>query len=677
MLLEAQATARLSHPNVVAVHDVGLYGDGIYMAMELIDGPTLDNWLAEDVDRAWTDVVEVLRAAAEGLAAAHAAGLVHRDFKPQNVMIGRDGRVRVLDFGLVHRVHDVPDSFEITADGSEPGTSDTASLVLDAPRTRADSLVGTPAYMAPEQFEAGPVDARTDQFAFCVVAFVALFGMRPYAGDTIPELRAAVRKGRLQTPPQGTGVPARVRRALVRGLSPDPARRFPDMAHLLRELRDVRPRWQTWGLTAAGLAAVVGLGVGVSIARTPAAAPGHPCAASGGALDEVWNDDRRRQIEAQFSSLQLGFADVTLAEVERRIDEYAGGWVAQHQDACEATHVRHEQSSDLLDRRTACLQRRKAALAALLSVLEDADESVAENAIAASASLPMLAPCEDLERLLAAPEIEHTPDPELQQLLARSRAERQAARHGRALVLAEEAVARLGTSGAPAGRVEAWIELGHAQNSLGKHKEARSSFRKAFFEAHREGLDLLAARSAIGLIELEGVGDREDPGASDWVELAEVAATRAGRSAELEMELESALASALGFVGRCDEGLLHAQRFLDLSLRRHGEDHPVTADAYQSLSSLQSRLGRHEEAIANARRALDVTRDAFGSPHPEVVHAERRVGDACGPPPRSTNRGACPGSAISKATMRPVSATFAPPPAPCTTCYWPMAAPRR
>ena len=201
---EAQAMAQLAHPNVVAVYEVGRAAAQLFITMELVDGTTLKTWLAEP--RGWREVVAMFVAAGRGLEAAHRAGLVHRDFKPENVLIGRDGRPRVSDFGLAAR--------ELAA--ADP----------------ALAPAGTPLYMAPEQWSGGAVDARSDQFSFCAALWRAVWGEGPFAGNRTEALRAAVLAGELRTPTR-RGVPRWLGRALVRGLALDPGARWPGLGELL------------------------------------------------------------------------------------------------------------------------------------------------------------------------------------------------------------------------------------------------------------------------------------------------------------------------------------------------------------------------------------------------------------------------------------------------------------
>ncbi len=224
---EAQAMARLAHPNVIAVHDIGSFGDQLFIAMEYVDGGTLRSWL-RSTPRSWEAVAEVLAAAGRGLAAAHAAGVVHRDFKPDNVLVGTDGRVRVTDFGLARLLTTA------AADAAGEDRPDAGGLTTWL--SRSGTLVGTPAYMAPEQFRGEPADERSDVFSFCATAWEALYGERPFPGRDLAELSAAVCAGVLPPRPEQPELPDRMHDAIARGLHPEPDRRWPSMTALVAEL---------------------------------------------------------------------------------------------------------------------------------------------------------------------------------------------------------------------------------------------------------------------------------------------------------------------------------------------------------------------------------------------------------------------------------------------------------
>ena len=263
MAREARAMARLRHPHVVSVHEVGTDDRGVYIVMEYVAGRTLRGWLARDPEPSWQEIVAMYVLAGRGLAAAHDAGLVHRDFKPDNVLVGDDGRVLVGDFGIANVY------------GAEPVAA-VSSGEPTAPRlTRAGSIMGTPPYMSPEQHAGGAVDARTDQFAFCAALYEALYGVRPFAGETNTEIAERALRGELTPPVRDRGAPARVRAAILRGLTGNPDGRFPAMSALLAALTAERktPVWRLAIAAALAFAIAAALWLGL---RPPQHAPPPP-----------------------------------------------------------------------------------------------------------------------------------------------------------------------------------------------------------------------------------------------------------------------------------------------------------------------------------------------------------------------------------------------------------------
>ena len=239
---EAQAMAKISHPNVVAVFDVGTFGDQVFIAMERVHGGNLRAWIGKQDSIG--AIVDTFLAAGRGLVAAHDAGVVHRDFKPDNVLVGDDGRIRVTDFGLaLDETTERLSSPELSASGTMP-------------------IAGTPAYMAPEQHAGANLDSRTDQFSFCVALYEALYGRRPFTGSTRTELAAAVSEGKIASPPVGSRVPRSLHAILARGMSRMPGDRYPTMTELLRALgrdRGRRPRQLALLAAVLMLAVLVGL----------------------------------------------------------------------------------------------------------------------------------------------------------------------------------------------------------------------------------------------------------------------------------------------------------------------------------------------------------------------------------------------------------------------------------
>jgi predicted Ser/Thr protein kinase len=248
---EAQAMARLSHPNVVNVYDVGTHEEHVFLAMEHVDGVTLSDWLV--TPRTTREILDVFLQAGTGLAAAHAAGLVHRDFKPSNVLVEGEGRARVTDFGLARTAS----SSDVAKLKSDPTIKSMEMTEL----TRTGTVMGTPAYMSPEQIFGEQTDLRTDQFSFCVALYEALFAVRPFRGSDLATIGTEITSGRVQPPANARSTTARLRRAILRGLDTLPDRRFHSMEALCDELRAARkPAW----IPVAGFVALALVAAGVT-----------------------------------------------------------------------------------------------------------------------------------------------------------------------------------------------------------------------------------------------------------------------------------------------------------------------------------------------------------------------------------------------------------------------------
>jgi serine/threonine-protein kinase len=236
LLREAQALAQLTHPNVIAIHDVGTFGEQVFIAMEYVEGCTLADWLSAE-KRTWPEIVSIFVQAGNGLAAAHAKGIVHRDFKPDNLWVGEDGRARVLDFGLARSIWTGDEEKLQTVDATHEESQLSPRLaMLRASLTETGKLLGTPAYMAPEQLSGKVGDARSDQFSYCVALYQALYGELPFRGESIDALLHQVEQGTIEEVPKSRGVPSWLRRVVLRGLSANPADRYESMDGLLQEL---------------------------------------------------------------------------------------------------------------------------------------------------------------------------------------------------------------------------------------------------------------------------------------------------------------------------------------------------------------------------------------------------------------------------------------------------------
>ena len=433
-LREAQAIARLSHPNVVVAYDVGTFEDKVFIAMEFVEGNTVTFWL-EQQPRTWQEILRVYIAAGRGLIAAHEKGLVHRDFKPDNVMVGRDGQVRVMDFGLARQITDkigvkprprvvradmeigsgtLPlDQGTLVLNGPGGGSSDTGDIqssvsgLFDARLTRTGAMMGTPAYMAPEQFFGKETDARTDQFSYCVALYEALYGERPFPGKKLTELTANVVQGTIRDAPPGTKVPFWVRRILLRGLRSAPPERYPSMAELLDALgKDPRAIWRKLAIGAAVALLPVAVGFGV---WHKAADQRALCIGGGEKLAGIWDlhppdqpdGPRQSQIHAAFLRTGKSYAADVYETVTRALTGYAQNWANMYQQTCEATSIRHEQSEDVRDLRMSCLQERLDGFHALTDVFAGATGEVVENAVSATNALATLDRCADVPTLRA------------------------------------------------------------------------------------------------------------------------------------------------------------------------------------------------------------------------------------------------------------------------------------
>ena len=295
LLLEARAMARLTHPNVVVVHEVGNAHGRDYVAMELIDGDSVSDWLRA-AKRDPEAILSAFLAAGRGLAAAHAANLVHRDFKPHNILRGHDGRVVVTDFGLARGLDTLPaikpDAFETTIDAANAANAANTPSSLSG-LTLTGSVLGTPAYMAPEQWNAQTIGPAADQFAFCVALWEALVGERPYRGDTVEQLKAAVERGPESL--DASRLPRQLRKAVLRGLDPDPDKRWPSMNALLARLaRKQRSRLAI--VLVAGGAALAAVGIAVSVTRSNGNVAPPLCPPAARDVATVWSPSVRQRL---------------------------------------------------------------------------------------------------------------------------------------------------------------------------------------------------------------------------------------------------------------------------------------------------------------------------------------------------------------------------------------------
>ncbi|MGH1343360.1 MAG: protein kinase domain-containing protein [Nannocystales bacterium] len=386
---EARAAAALGHPNVVTVYDVGHQGDDVFLAMEFVEGETLTQWMKREHD--WREIAALFVQIARGLNAAHEADLVHRDFKPDNVLMGADGRPRVADFGLARPTEgwSVRDAAKMLDDGSSSSSRALALRSSDAMASTGE-VCGTPAYMAPEQFVGVDVTGASDQFGFCASLYEALFGHRPFKGDSVTELAVAVIENDRQPLPSKHGVPKAVVQTVLQGLTPEADQRHASMGQLADRL-EAALRAQTRNRVLAGGALLAVLGVGFG-AQAAVALDEQPCEAAHTDIDSVWSDARRDEVERSLADAALPSGPAA------RLDAFAAEWTEQRVESCEATRVSGEQSDQVLQLRTACLDRMRARLDAAADALTHAPS--ADTLDALDGALPTLARCDQVAELM-------------------------------------------------------------------------------------------------------------------------------------------------------------------------------------------------------------------------------------------------------------------------------------
>ena len=602
LLREAQAMARLSHPNVVAVHDVGVVGSRLFIAMELIDGSDLRRWLAEQ-RRPWQAIVEVFVAAGAGLAAAHDAGIIHRDFKPDNVLIARNGRVLVGDFGLAAASSAVPPREDRTL---KSWLGEAGSLTVPG------ALMGTPAYMAPEQMDNGEITPAVDIFAFCVALHEAIHGQRPFRGDTVANLFLAIHS---EEPTMSAArVPRALTRALRRGLAAEPGKRQPSMHALLAELRPlVASRRRLW----LGAAALVAVTAGVSAALWSASADATLCRGGEAAVAERWSPARREALERAFAGSEVVHAANTWKLVVARIDEVTAAWSAARVDACEDTHVRGEQSTEALDRRMVCLDRQLGDLDRLLNFLAEPDPKVIDNAIALVRELPAPTKCDAAAALTAAEATLATPElARLDETITHARLLYRVGKYAQAIEALQPAIARLEELAAPALLVRALTaraQVGYVDS----RKEAQAWVTAALEATMRAGDDARFAEIAANQL---GIVGADAPARELWMRLGAAAIERHGGDDSLRAKLLTNYGNALRNDDRLDEA--EAAHREALELRRRDPDAPtLVADALLNVSAVLSVQERLDEAVPLAHEAIGIWTRELGPQHPHMVTA--------------------------------------------------------
>ncbi|MBJ6761685.1 tetratricopeptide repeat protein [Myxococcaceae bacterium JPH2] len=607
LLREAQATARIDHPNVIAIHDVGRIDDMVFLAMDLVEGTTLGARMRQGL-LPWREALELFIQAGRGLSAAHEAGLVHRDFKPDNVLIGPYGRVRITDFGLARLVTSAEEAVAQSPGLPSPTAQGEAI-------TQTGTLLGTPGYMSPEQARGESPDARSDQFSFCVALYEALYGKRPCVA---PGPATARNPRPLSREPS---IPGWLHRAVMKGLSPEPSARHSSMCALIQALEQT-PR-RHWRKLAVALAVATPLvAVGAVRHLLP---PRDPCGGAEVAFAGTWDAPQHLAVKTALTHSPLPIGGAAWSEVERALDAYATRWRGAHRQACEATRVQGRQTEGMFERHLLCLDQRKKDVAALVEVLSAADDSAVRNAVRAVHGLEDVARCADLQSLTSPrpPPTDAESQRKMEELrrdLGRMRARFEAGQPMPALELANAVLPHIDGLGYPPLEAEALLGVAEAQGRATQDRDAVQTLHRAIQVAEAARLDRQAAEGWVQLVRLTSFLDAKDADPSNQLpQHAAAAIQRLGGDAQLEAMLAANTGSLLFAQGKLPESLAQSLHAVELARKAFPPGDRRTGTALLGAGQMMARAGRHAEAIPLLREAEALYTAAMGSEHPNVA----------------------------------------------------------
>jgi serine/threonine protein kinase len=636
LLREAQAMARLSHPNVVQIYEIEKLEDRMCVVMEFVDGVTMRDWMTEQ-RRSRSEILEVFIAAGRGLAAAHEKALIHRDFKPDNVMISQAGRVKVMDFGLARGEEEAPEMRPSLDERPENELRRASALTTDL--TADGAVIGTPAYMAPEQIEGRKTDPRTDQFSFCVTLWEALYERRPFSASSLSEMSDVVSAGKFDAP-ERSKVPSWLRRVLRRGLAPEPADRWPSMDALLDALaRDPTRRRRAWTASVVGLSL---LAVGVVLLGTRDdsdandTSSGHisSCELAGREIEDNWNADVHRTLAAAFEATELSYAPAAWARASEWMNAYASEWSRLRSQTClEARNNGLEQSNEALEI-AACLDERRASFAALADAWADADAMTVTRALTAAASLPPASWCtnERQRGLRVRPPTDIQDDViALRAELARAAALRLAGKFEAGRELAGTVRAHAKTLAWRPLEAEAELTVGRLEDDLGDYEAAQASLQRAYLAAIAGGHDLLALEAVTTLTLVVGDKLAQLEAGLRWGQLGSMFIERLALDGSIqEVELLYAIGLIRDRMGNYSEALRSLERALELATAQLGPEHPEVARQLNGLGGVYWSKHDWERALATQVRALEIAQGAFGAEHPEVARSLTNKGSVLG-----------------------------------------------
>jgi tetratricopeptide (TPR) repeat protein len=607
---EAQAMARVRHPNVVAIYELGWTDDHGFCAMELVDGATLRAHL--ETKRPWREVLDLAVAVGRGLSAAHGTGVIHRDIKPENILIARDGRTLVSDFGLAK-----------LAGPDDPAAEDSLPAVPIDPNgpsgthlTTKGVLIGTPAYMAPEQLVGDPASMLSDQFSFCVVVYEALFGARPFQAATVGALRESIRKG-LVKGLKLRAVPTRVLEVLERGLAADPARRWPSMDALLSALERAMRRRRWWLAAAVPALAAVAATVYIAV-RNDGPTEAEARAAAEHRIEAAWNPSIAHKLADAFVAVDATNGPARAAALTAAFDRYRDDWLAHRLDAWRATHVRGEQTLGLLERRLACFDHLADAMGQMATLLLAPAAKEVQRAPDFVTKLEPIANCDNAQRFAAQSIAPTSPkgraaDAELNQI----KALQLLGRNDEALRRAQAALADPQTMADPMLHARARYNVGDALNNAGHYGEAESVLRLAVQEAAAAHDHYLVATVWIKLVEVVSFERPKDAIALEPV--AQAAVALAGNDPLQLAELALALGLAEVDPKAAHDHLVEAR---DRWISIYGPDHQNVAETEATLGVVLDQMGEYDEALKYLDHARQIVLSKLGDKDPMLASIE-------------------------------------------------------
>jgi eukaryotic-like serine/threonine-protein kinase len=619
MLREAQALARLSHPNVVAVYDAEITEHGVCIAMEYVEGRTLRAWLRDEARR-WPKVLEVVLAAARGLAAAHAAGVVHRDIKPANVLVGDDGRVRLTDFGLAREREDAPSLAGLPLDEHEPGPDDKDAPDSLEQLTEVGTVLGTLGYMAPEQHQRETTDARSDQYALCVMLWEALHDRRPFQGSNARMLLDAKRRG--PPPRPSSSVPEWVHAVMARGLAVDPQTRWPSVDALADALASGEGRARRRRVFAGIGLAMCAVLVGALVHRWDRAQEVAACELAGQSIADVWNDASRNVLRKALVATGVSYADVTADKVMPWLDAQARAWQTARTEACLDADVHGTWDAELLERGLWCLDERRMEFEALVTELSRAESSSVDKAVKAAAGLGQVGACrqDDQLRRMSVPPLELRDQlREVRAALSRTGALQRTGAYDEGLAVAREALSRAEALAWPPLIAKAHLQVGELLDQAGDFAAAETALEAAYFEAGEADVHEVQMDAAKQLVLTVGYRLARHEDGLRWSRHAAVALQSLPDLAQMRRANHfNNLAIIHHVKGSYEEAKALFEQALALREEALDSDHPDVAATLSNLATIYISLGAYEDVKPLLERSLRIHERVLGPEHPDV-----------------------------------------------------------